>query len=449
MIGMATAGKGRRRRAAEVAAGLVVFFLATGCALLGDIEERTLAANAGGAGTGGADGGSACVPRCEGNMRFSCDPSGVEIGESCGVDPCHAGACASVTELALGHDHSCALLDDGGVLCWGSNLKLQRGVADAFTPPTSAPTEVPGLPPVMQIEAGSEHTCALTRDGRVFCWGANGDGQLGQGTASAAAMAAEVVGLTDVEQLGPGSNRHSCAIGGGAAWCWGSNLYAELGDGVQTATPVATPTLVQGVANPSRVTQGCSQTCAIGGATLSCFGWNEFGQVGIGSAQTAVLSPSEVTLPSAVLDARLGCTNSCALVQSGHVYCWGNNDQGFLGLPAATAETDAPTAPVSGLDDVVDVRPGGWIHSARRSNGEVACWGRSEYGAAGQGTTNLANHYTAVIAIGVDAQWHDSGWLHICAKQKSGEVVCWGRNDSGQLGDGTPFHRGSPAPVIW
>jgi alpha-tubulin suppressor-like RCC1 family protein len=144
--------------------------------------------------------------------------------------------------------HACALLRGGTVACWGDNALGTLGTAASPAAVLTA-TAVPGIAGVQQVEVGFRHTCALLRDATVVCWGKNDLGELGRGTASPfEATPAPVMGLTDVTQItahsphdGPVEGGHTCALRrDGAVVCWGKNDLGQLGDGTTTtrAAPV-------------------------------------------------------------------------------------------------------------------------------------------------------------------------------------------------------------------
>jgi alpha-tubulin suppressor-like RCC1 family protein len=132
--------------------------------------------------------------------------------------------------ITCGKDHACAILGDRTVQCWGANDKGQLGTGSrSIAEP--APVAVKGLTNVQALSAGGLHTCALLIDGTVRCWGFNGSGQLGDGTTTDSAVAASVPGLTNVIQVSAGLF-HTCALTADAhLYCWGENHYGQLGDG--------------------------------------------------------------------------------------------------------------------------------------------------------------------------------------------------------------------------
>lgn len=189
--------------------------------------------------------------------------------------------------LALGIDHACARLADGGVACWGSDKfgALGRGVN---SPPSKdkktakALVPVKGLRDVVEIAAGREHACARLQDGTVMCWGRNHHGQLGEGTTKALVLPVKVKDLAGAAELALGS-AHSCArLQDGTVRCWGRGANGQLGDPSKTdhAEPVAVP----GLARVAGLVAGGEHACAkLEDRTFVCWGDSSHGELGSGS----------------------------------------------------------------------------------------------------------------------------------------------------------------------
>lgn len=184
---------------------------------------------------------------------------------------------AAVDAIDVGHHHTCAL-QAGVVYCWGWNRDGQIGNGSAGGD-RLFPDPVRGLPPeVTAVVTGQQVTCALA-DGDVYCWGWNGNGNLGDGTFTDRALPVAVRGLsTDVEAIFIG-DLHTCALVAGEAWCWGRNLSGQLGDGTTTSSPL--PVRVEGLSpGVVELVAGVGHTCARHGRGVQCWGWNGYGQLG-------------------------------------------------------------------------------------------------------------------------------------------------------------------------
>jgi alpha-tubulin suppressor-like RCC1 family protein len=248
--------------------------------------------------------------------------------------------------LAGGYGHACVLLQDHSMQCWGRNLSGELGngsFADPMTGPvgSAVPVAVAGMTTAVAISTGAFHTCAVLADGSVQCWGQNGNAQLGNGTVDNAATPVTVPGVTNAIAVA-GGGAHTCALrGDGTVLCWGDNDFGQLGDG--TVVRATTPVQVAGITNAVAVAAGWRHTCAIlAGGTVACWGQNEFGQLGDGTT-TNRTTPVPVVGLAAVTGLTAGWWHhSCALTAGGTVRCWGTNEWGQHG-DGTTTSTTAPT----------------------------------------------------------------------------------------------------------
>jgi alpha-tubulin suppressor-like RCC1 family protein len=341
--------------------------------------------------------------------------------------------------VATGGSASCAVTGGGTVRCWGQ----RNGVGvDA-----SSPTTIAGLAGVTGIGVGADHSCALASPmGKVWCWGSNEDGQLGDGTTTDRPEPVEASGLANAVGVAAG-DLHSCAvIEGGTVKCWGSNGHGQLGDGTTTERHVAVE--VTGLSGVVEVTAGASFTCALkGGGKVWCWGDNEHGRLGDGTT-TDRHAPVEVTgLPPAIQVAA-GGDHACAITEALGVWCWGDNGHGQLG-DGTTTDRHAPVE-VPGISDATQVTTGS-DHTCvvLTAAGEPFwCWGDNAHGQLGDGTTTDRDSPAEVHFLAASSMLA-AGGAHTCALLHSGLVECWGDNQHGQLGDGTATQATSPveAPV--
>jgi alpha-tubulin suppressor-like RCC1 family protein len=205
-----------------------------------------------------------------------------------------------VVELEAGGQATCARTAGGGVSCWsGSNEQGQLGVGDTDPRPRPSPVLGPSGAPlgsIVDIEIEERHACARDAAGAVWCWGANESGQLGDGsTASQARATRAVAGLPAVVELALGEG-HSCAREAeGRVWCWGQNDLGQLGDG--TRSPRGEPRTVVGLEDAIELDAAGGSNCARrASGTVVCWGGNALGQLGDGTT-TERLVPTEVVFP--------------------------------------------------------------------------------------------------------------------------------------------------------
>jgi alpha-tubulin suppressor-like RCC1 family protein len=240
-----------------------------------------------------------------------------------------SGLTSGVGGVVAGSQHSCAVAS-GGVRCWGWNLFGALG--NNSTVSASVPVQVSGLTSGVQAlasEAGALHTCAIV-NGAAQCWGANGNGQLGNNTTSAAATPVQVVGLTSGVLAVTVGSAHSCALVNGGVQCWGYNAFSQLGNDSTTDSPV--PVVAQGLtAGVQAVVAGEYQTCALVNGSAECWGSNDNGQLGNNTTSNSATPVTVMGLAGGLQLLVAGSGDQGCALDNGAVSCWGDNDWGQLG----------------------------------------------------------------------------------------------------------------------
>ncbi len=302
---------------------------------------------------------------------------------------------AGATALAVGGFHTCVLLADGRVKCWGAHLAGQLG-HEAETLP-SKPVLIQGITGATALAAGGTHACALLRGGTVRCWGANVSGQLGRPPGPEAGVAQEVPGLTGATALSAGVV-HTCAlVAGGRVRCWGSNLHSQLGDG--TTASSSRPVAVTGLADAVGVAAGGFHTCAfLADGRAKCWGANESGQLGNGINILRASTPVTMAVSNRVLAVGAGLAHPCARLVDGRVGWGGKNGGGQLGGGTDALESADPL-PVSGNATATAIAVGGHHTCALLTDHTVRCWGANESGQLGDGTTITSPAPRAVVGL--------------------------------------------------
>ncbi len=358
-------------------------------------------------------------------------------------------ASAWAVQVAVGGYHSCAITVNGGVKCWGFNGNGQLG--EGTTQTHWLPADVVGLADgVTALALGENHTCALITGGRMKCWGQNSYGQLGDGTITDRQTPVDVVGLgSGVRAIAAGSY-HTCAVTeAGGVKCWGTNENGQVGDGSvqRRSIPVDVVGLAGGI---QALSAGIGHTCALTiGGGVKCWGANGTGQLGDGTNITRLTPVEVVGSASGVRAIGVGSLHSCAVTASGAAQCWGQNNSGQLGIGPRSYPYPATPTDVVGLQSGVVAISGGDQHTcAILSGGAVQCWGNNEYGQVGDGTTT--NRFTPIDVVDLQGGGTgvSAGIYHTCAVTDVGGVKCWGLNRSGQLGDGTTTRRLTPVDVL-
>jgi alpha-tubulin suppressor-like RCC1 family protein len=377
--------------------------------------------------------------------------------------------------LALGGRSTC-VRDHNVARCWGENNfgQLGNNINVGTVAPNSTPTLVASidLGIVRQVAVGRAFSCALRDDGRLLCWGENGSGQLGNntnvgtGASNPAPTLVDNTNLGVVRQLTLGSE-HICALrDDGRVFCWGENDFGQLGNNTNVGTeePNPAPTLVDNT-NLGVVRQlalGRRHACALrDDGRVLCWGLNDSGQLGTNTnVGTDAPNPTPTLVDSTdlgvVRQLALGDQHTCALRDDGRVLCWGLNDSGQLGHNTnvgTSASNPTPTLVASTDLGVVRQLALGDDHTcALRDDGRVLCWGLNDFGQLGNNTNlgTVAPNVTPTLVDSTDlgvVRQLALGVFHTCVLRDDGRVLCWGLNASGQLGTNTNVGTNNPNPA--
>ncbi|MCA2960783.1 MAG: RCC1 repeat-containing protein [Silvanigrellales bacterium] len=381
------------------------------------------------------------------NFALAPPSLGMELGRQrpratpSSTDSCLLRGEGQYAQIVAGANHTCALSREGTVTCWGSHLEGQMGNGAMAT--LSPPVVVPGLSQMKSISSSNGyHTCALSQSGGVKCWGTNWAGHLGDGTTTNSSTPVDVPGLAGVSALAAGGS-HTCALtGSGAVKCWGGNGLGGIGnDSILNLFSKASP---KGLGSATALATRSGHSCALttsGG--VKCWGYNSNGQLGDGTT-TNRSAPVDVPGLAGVSALATGDLHTCVLTGSGGVKCWGYNGEGQLGDGTTTPSSSPVDVP--GLTGMGALATGHLHTCALTATGGVKCWGSNSVGQLGDGTTVNSNTPVDVQGLaGVSAL--ATGTHHTCALTGSGDVKCWGHNVSGQLGDGTTTNSSVPVDV--
>jgi alpha-tubulin suppressor-like RCC1 family protein len=290
------------------------------------------------------------------------------------LKPVPAVGLGNVLDVSVGWIHSCALLKNGTVRCWGDGL-------GSGSQSSTTPVPVSTLTNAISISSGDRHACALLDDSNVRCWGKNNNGQIGSGDLLDKTLPTSV--LWGAKQVVAG-RFHTCALlDVGTVFCWGSNTYGQLGTGNTTDSTI--PTKVSNLDNVASITVGYYHTCAVrNDGTVFCWGSNSSSQIGTENSIALYALPTKVSTLSEITSISAGNKHTCAITQNDSLYCWGANGNGQLGI-GNTDQKIGPTL-VSTLPGVKSVDGGEWFTCAVTTSNYGYCWG---FNYAGQlGTEN-------------------------------------------------------------
>ena len=347
-------------------------------------------------------------------------------------------------QVSAGSAHTCGIRPTGHLYCWGYDAFSQLGDGGPDED-KSTPVEVfGGGANWASVSAGGGHTCAVKTTGRLYCWGEDSRGQVGDGAPGVNQAIPRLVagGITDwavVDATGLGT----CAIRtNGRLYCWGNDDGGRLGDGGMDVDQPAPVPVASSARDWVSVASAIDHTCARRATgRLFCWGSDQFGQLGTSGPNQAQAMPVQVA--GAFTDWRsvdAGDFSTCATRADGVLYCWGNDYRGKLGNGGADIDRPTPTR-VAGERSArwETVSVAAYHACATRTTGRLYCWGEELNGELGDGTM-IAVRRSPVLVAGGGTNWEVSsvGHKHTCALRTTGRAFCWGADGKGQLGNGGP-----------
>jgi len=300
-----------------------------------------------------------------------------------------------------GRYNTCAALLDGSVQCWGEGDSGQLG--DSLRTSSPTPVRVDTISGIVEVALGAVHACAREAGGQAHCWGSGTQGRLGNLSSAIENSPVMVTNMSDAIRLGMSGGSTTCAIRrDGTLWCWGENSDGSVGDG--TEVDALEPTAVSSTETFVDVDSRNSTTCGIDALSrVWCWGLNGDGQVGTGDTVSPQLVPVQVQMEGGgdldgAVEVANGIYHTCALDDVGEVWCWGRNFNGQLGRD--TGGADAPSAgQVPGLPAMSHVDASAFSTCGVDLDGGVWCWGEGANGQLGDG----ASTSRATPALAFDA----------------------------------------------
>jgi len=353
------------------------------------------------------------------------------------------------TTISLGSDgHACAITSNGKAYCWGANYAGQLGDGSGLNKntPVLVDTSTIGNVQFTSISLGYAHTCAIATNGKTYCWGYGIYGQLGDGNnedkKTPALVNTTAIGNVQFISISLGWE-HTCAIAtNGKAYCWGYNSWGQLGDGtnIDRNTPVLVDTSVMGNVQFNSISLGYRHSCIItnNGKTY-CWGLNSSGQLGDGTNEeknTPALVDTRAIGNAQFSSLASGVYHSCAIATDGKTYCWGLNNNRQLGDNTINNRNK----PV--LVDVSSIGNSKFTHIFLAQLYSCSIDTNNEIFCWGSmPNMNVRQSYS------LQNQKIALGYFHSCTISNEGKTYCWGKNSNGQLGDGTIIDKNTPVLV--
>jgi len=375
---------------------------------------------------------------------------------------------ARIQQIVAGDEHSCVLFIDGAVHCWGEGSAGRLGTAARVSigddEPASAGTDVVLGGPAVQLAAGAEHTCALMRDGAVRCWGKGASGRLGYGSThdigddETPAHAGDVALGEPAVQIAAGVDATCAVLSSGTVRCWGEGDYFQLGYGEDASwnggswkddigddeVPAAVPPLrLQRKTTQVVLSRGTTVCALLESGDVRCWGATEGNPHD--SERKAARDRANVRLGTRAVSLGAGGAFQCAITSAAKLRCWGMTIEfGYgtwvgIGPNRAGWPMPARAGDVRTLSDIVQVVGGDSHICVLRTGGRVRCWGDSRLGQTGRGNgiSRVDLDDAMDLQLSAPAREIATGAWHTCALLDDDTVRCWGSGEHGQLGYGT------------
>jgi alpha-tubulin suppressor-like RCC1 family protein len=384
---------------------------------------------------------SADEPKCPDGAMCGGDNYCHEPGDTMMCGP--GGNPATFTQIDLGSAYSCGIKGDKSLWCWGADGSGQLGDGGDGSD-KGAPVRVGMESDWIAISAGQDHACGIRQGGALYCWGDDNDSELGDGGSSTPSRAPIPVGAPTMFKAVAAGYVQTCAIDTmDKLWCWSSvNIDGLVGAG--DTMPHAMPTPI-GADTWKTITAGQNTTCGVKmDGTLWCWGqdWS-YGLLGDGMTNVLASAPQQVMGFNDWESVAVGYLHSCALRGGGLLYCWGQSGNGSIG-DGGFGDVYAPEK--IGTDTGWSSVTVGVQQSCAIRASKLYCWGWPRVGEVGTGDRKQVNEPTP---IAMDQDWMQvaAGEEHTCAIRMDGQTFCWGDNRQGELGEGMASNRHSPTQV--
>ncbi|RYF41050.1 MAG: hypothetical protein EOO38_21145, partial [Cytophagaceae bacterium] len=362
-------------------------------------------------------------------------------------------------EVGVGAEHSCALLNDGSIKCWGINSQGQLGYGDTTNRslPPSNPINLGSGRTAKRLSVGPRANCAILDNDTAKCWGQNEWGYLGLG---------DTINRTspDTNPINFGTGRvpvdikigyvHACAVyANGEMSCWGINDYGILGLGPTSVNPLTPPAAALAIGGMAKqVTLGERNTCVLlTDGNVKCWGRNLFGALGYGDVTLRNTPPASTVNLGAGRTAKSihsGRWTVCAILDNDSLKCWGHNDSGTTGAGGFLSQYSPVLINVGTGRTVRDVQIIHYTTCALLDNYQQKCWGYADSGLLGRGDNRVQYTPSTPLSLGGTVKKLASSNNSACAIMSDDSLKCWGRDLFGNLGGGQPLKIMGPSEAV-
>lgn len=366
------------------------------------------------------------------------------------AEPVAVVGLSGAVSVYAGFATTCATLESGTTLCWGesrTNILGSESDDDLLVP-----KEIPALENNLGFDAGRLFSCQIRPDKTVSCAGEGSDGQQGNGTRNDNAVYSPVSGITNASELELGQN-HACVIvDNGIVKCWGRNSDGQTGLGNDDERRVLLPVTVPGISTATKLALTQSASCALlSNGTIKCWGNNSFGEIGNGSDNLEEFIPQFVSGITNAVAIVADDEHVCALLNDETVRCWGDNSRGVLNNGDAAFLNQNTPQLSQGFSNVQALGTGSdfkcVVTGSNSANRKLQCVGDNFVNQAGAPSFEIISAPTSTTSLPYDVSAIAAGFDHSCALYTTGQAACWGSNSFGQLGLGNLDHNPEPATI--
>ncbi len=341
--------------------------------------------------------------------------------------------------VSAGGDHTCGIRTSGQLFCWGQDTYGQLGDGGTNTD-QSTPVQVGSGSNWSKVSAGEAHTCAVQTTGRLYCWGSDRYEELGDGFGNTDWPTPVRVGTATNWAAVDSGGAHTCGRRtNGRLFCWGSDTAGRLGDDPTEQQQPSPVEVAGGATDWASFDAGDAHSCALKTTgQLYCWGGDSSLALGDGDAQVDQLVPVRAGANRAGwATVAVGDSHTCAVKTNGRLYCWGSDAYNQRGDGAALSPSDGDPVRIGTATDWTAVAAGRVHTCARNAGRHLFCWGNDATGQVGN-DTSTSEEPSPVEVDGAATNWGSIsvGRLHTCARRTNDALYCWGFDDSGQVGDG-------------